>query len=54
LEFDWAMIDRVQVLMLHRIIKCRRSILQAIMAEFVASPFNIEAIFGLVSLLQQV
>lgn len=55
LEMGQAITKRVWFLMLHRIIKCRRTIPQAIIqAEFATSPFRIETIFGLVSLLHHV
>ena len=50
LESDWAMTERVQVLMLCRIIKCKRTTPHAIVqVEFVDPPFKIETSFGLVS-----
>lgn len=51
LEEDWAKRERVQVLFLCCIIRCKTIVSQnVIQVKFVAHPFGVEAIFGLVSL----
>jgi hypothetical protein len=52
IELDWAMTERVQVLMLRHIIKCKREIPRVlIQAAFAVLIFRIETIFGLISFL---
>jgi len=55
LESDWAAAERVQTLLLRRIIRCKRTIpQQIILAEFGAQLFQLETIFRLVSFLHRV
>jgi hypothetical protein len=52
LNSNWACIKRVQTLLLHCIIECKRIVPQHIVqAELVACPFRTETIFRLVELL---
>ena len=55
LESDWASVERVQILLLRRIIKCKQIVLQhIILAEFGAQPFRLKTIFRLVSFLHRI
>jgi hypothetical protein len=55
LESDWASVERVQTLLLRRIIRCKQTVPQhIILAEFGARPFRLETMFGLVSLLHRI
>jgi hypothetical protein len=55
LESDWASAERVQILLLRRIIRCKQTVPQhIILAEFGAQPFRLETIFRLVSFLHRV
>ena len=55
LETDWALAERVQILLLRRIIRCKQTVPQhIILAEFGAQPFRLEAIFRLVSFLHRI
>lgn len=55
LESDWAAVERVQTLLLRRIIRCKCTIpQQIILAEFGAQPFCLETAFRLVSFLHRV
>jgi hypothetical protein len=51
LESDWSLTERVQII-LHHIIRCKHIIRQPIvLVEFVACPFRLETVYGLMSLL---
>ena len=55
LETDWASAERVQILLLRRIIICKQTVPQhIILAEFGAHPFCLEIVFGLVSFLYRI
>jgi hypothetical protein len=55
LESDWASVERVQTLLLRRIIRCKQSVPHhIILAEFGARPFRLETVFGLVSFLHRI
>ena len=52
LETDWAVAERVQILLLRRIIRCKQTVpQQIILAEFGAQTFRLETIFKLISFL---
>jgi hypothetical protein len=47
LQTDWARLERVQTLLLRRIIRCKRTVPQPIIqAEFGVHPFRLEVIFA--------
>jgi hypothetical protein len=55
LESDWASAERVQILLLRRIIRCKQTVPQhIILAEFGAQPFRLETMFRLVSFLHRI
>jgi hypothetical protein len=55
LESDWASVERVQTLLLRRIIRCKQTVPQhIILAEFGARPFRLETVFRLVSFLHRI
>jgi len=50
LEFDLSSVERVQIILLCRIIRCKQIVPQPIiLVEFGAHPFRLEIVFGLVS-----
>ena len=52
LESDWASPERVQILLLRRIIRCKQTVPQhIILADFGAQPFRLETVFRVVSFL---
>ena len=52
LESDWASSERVQIVLLRRIIRCKQTVPQhIILAKFGAQPFRLETIFRLASFL---
>ena len=53
LESDWASAKRVQILLLRRIIRCKKTVPQHL-AEFGAHPFRLEIVFRLVSFLHRI
>jgi hypothetical protein len=55
LESDWASTERVQILLLCNIIRCKQTVPQhIILAEFGAHPFRFETMFRLVSFLHRI
>ena len=55
LESDWASAERVQILLLRRIIRGKQAVPQhIILAEFGAHPFRLETVFKLVSFLHRI
>jgi hypothetical protein len=55
LESDWASVERVQTLLLRRIIRCKQIVTHhIILAEFGARPFQLETMFRLVSFLYHI
>ena len=55
LESDWASAERVKILLLRCIIRCKQIVPQhIILAEFGAHPFRLETVFRLVSFLHRV
>lgn len=55
LESDWASTERVQTLLLRRIIRCKKTVSQhIILADFGAQSFWLEMVFSLVSFLHHV
>jgi len=55
LEINWTSVERVQILLLRRIIRCKQIIpQQIILAKFGARPLWLETIFLLVSLLHHI
>ena len=55
LESDWALAERVQILLLRRIIRCKQTVPQHIIpAEFGAQPFRLEIAFRVVFYLHRI
>ena len=55
LESDWALAEKVQIILLHHIIRCKLVVPQhIILTEFGAQPFQLETVFRLVSFLHLV
>jgi hypothetical protein len=55
LQTDWAKLERVQTLLLRRIIRSKWTVLQSIIqAEFGVHPFHFKVIFRLVSFLHRI
>ena len=55
LESDWALVERVQTLLLRCIIRCKQTVPHhIILAEFEARPFQLETVFGPVSFLHRI
>lgn len=55
LESDWVLTERVQILLLHCIIRCKQTVPQhIILTKFGAQPFQLETVFRLVSFLHRV
>ena len=55
LKSDWASAERVQILLLQRIIRCKQTVPQhIILAEFGAQPFRLKMVFILVSFLHRI
>jgi hypothetical protein len=55
IQTDWARLERVQTLLLRRIIRCKCTVPQSIIqAEFGVQPFRLEVIFRLISFLHRV
>jgi hypothetical protein len=55
IQTDWARLERVQTLLLRRIIRCKRTVPQSIIqAEFGVQPFRLEVIFRLISFIHRV
>ena len=55
LESDWASTERVQILLLRRIIRCKQTMPQhIILAEFGSHPFRLETVFRLVSFIHRI
>lgn len=54
LELDWVSAERVQTLLLRRLIRCKQTVPEhIILAEFGAQPFRLEVIFRLALLLHR-
>jgi hypothetical protein len=55
LKTNWALVERVQILLFRHIIRCKQRVPQhIILAEFGAQPFRLETIFKLVSFLHRI
>ena len=55
LKSDWALAERLQILLLRRIIKCKQIVSQdIILTEFRAQPFCLETVFRSVSFLHRI
>jgi len=55
IQTDWARLERVQTLLLRRIIRCKRIVPQSIMqVRFGVQPFRLEVIFRLISFIHRV
>jgi hypothetical protein len=55
IQTDWARLERVQTLLLRRIIRCKHTVPQSIIqAEFGVQPFRLEVIFRLISFIHRV
>lgn len=52
LEFDWSSAERVQIILLRHIIRCKHTVPQPIvLTKFGAQLFRLETVFGLFTLL---
>jgi hypothetical protein len=56
LEFDWSLVERVQIILLCCIIRCKQTVPQRIVLaqSLVLGPFRLETVFGLISLLHRI